>query len=107
LRSQPATLDISPADAGARGIKTGDAIRVWNAQAEVHCFARVTTDVREGVCVMPKGLWRKHSRNGYTSNALIPPTFADLAGQAAFNDARVQVASDVSPGSPARLNPKQ
>jgi anaerobic selenocysteine-containing dehydrogenase len=92
LRKEPATLDMSPADAGARGIKTGDAIKVWNAQAEVHCVARVTADMREGVCLMPKGLWRKHSRNGLTSNALIPPAFADLGGQAAFNDARVQVA---------------
>jgi len=92
LRTQPATLDISPSDAASRGITTGDAIRVWNAQGEVHCVARVTADMREGVCLMPKGLWRKHSRNGYTSNALIPPGFADLGGQAAFNDARVQVA---------------
>ena len=72
----------------------GDAIRVWNAQGEVHCIARVTTDMREGVCVMPKGLWRKHSRNGFTSNALIPQATADLGGQAGFNDARVQVALD-------------
>jgi hypothetical protein len=42
--------------------------------------------------VLPKGLWRKHSHNGFTANALIPPTLADLGGQAAFNDARVQVA---------------
>jgi hypothetical protein len=41
---------------------------------------------------MPKGLWRKHAQNGYTSNALIPAGFADLGGQGAFNDARVQVA---------------
>jgi len=94
LRTQPATLDMSAADAAARGIKSGDAIRVWNDQAEVRCVARITSDMREGVCLMPKGLWRKHSRNGYTSNALIPPTFADLGGQAAFNDARVQVAKE-------------
>ena len=49
---------------------------------------------RDGVCLLPKGLWRKHTDNGYTSNALIPQTTADLAGQAAFNDARVQVAKD-------------
>jgi hypothetical protein len=42
--------------------------------------------------VIPKGLWRKHSDNGLTANALIPQTFADLAGQAAYNDARVEVA---------------
>lgn len=91
LRTAPATLDLSAADAAARGIKSGDAIRVFNERGEVHCVARVTTDLREGVCLMPKGLWRKHSRNGYTSNALIPPAVADLGGQGAFNDARVQV----------------
>jgi hypothetical protein len=37
-------------------------------------------------------LWRKHTENGFTSNVLIPPTFADLGGQAVYNDARVEVA---------------
>ena len=67
---------------------------MWNDQGEVQCLASVSSDVRDGVCVLPKGLWRKHTRNGYTSNALIPPAFADLGGQAAYNDARVQIAKD-------------
>ena len=83
---------MSPADAAARGIATAIAVRVWNARGEVHCRVRITPDVREGVCVLPKGLWRKHTDNGYTANALIPPAFADLGGQAAYNDARVEVA---------------
>jgi len=92
LRSAPAVLEMSRADAAARGISDGDAIRIWNEYGEVHCTAAIDADVRDGVCVMPKGLWRKHTANGYTSNALIPPRYADLGGQAAFNDARVQVA---------------
>jgi anaerobic selenocysteine-containing dehydrogenase len=91
LRTQPATLQLSPADAAARELRTGDRVRVWNATGEVRCVVEVAADVREGVCVLPKGLWRKHSRNGYTANALIPASFADLGGQAAYNDARVQV----------------
>jgi len=91
LRTAAAHLEISPADAAARGIKTGDSIRIWNQHGEVRCEAKVSADVRDGVCVLPKGLWRKHTQNGYTSNALIPPGLADLGGQAAFNDARVQV----------------
>jgi anaerobic selenocysteine-containing dehydrogenase len=94
LRTAPAALEVSPADAAARNITNGASIRVWNALGEVRCIAKISSDVREGVCVMPKGLWRKHSRNGYTSNALIPQGLADLGGQAAFNDARVQVALD-------------
>ena len=94
LRTAPATLELSPADANARGIASGDRVRVWNHGGEVRCVVKVSPDVRPGVCVLPKGLWRKHSRNGYTANALVPATFADLAGQAAYNDARVQVERD-------------
>jgi anaerobic selenocysteine-containing dehydrogenase len=91
LRTAPGALEMSPADATARGISDGDRVRIWNAQGEVHCRARISPDVRAGVCVMPKGLWRKHTENGFTSNVLIPPAFADLGGQAVFNDARVDV----------------
>jgi anaerobic selenocysteine-containing dehydrogenase len=92
LRKAPAQLELSPGDAAARGIRTGDRVRMWNDLGEVECLAKVAAEVRDGVCVLPKGLWRRHTRNGFTANALIPPTFADLAGQAAYNDARVQVA---------------
>ena len=92
LRRAPGALELAPEDAAARGIADGDRVRVWNARAEVHCRARIAPDVRPGVCVMPKGLWRKHTDNGLTVNALIPPEFADLAGQAVYNDARVEVA---------------
>ncbi|MDX2093250.1 MAG: molybdopterin-dependent oxidoreductase [Kofleriaceae bacterium] len=91
LRKAPGALELSPADASARGIANGDRVRVWNEHGEVRCVAAVTADVRPGVCVLAKGLWRKHTQNGFTANALIPPAVADLAGQAAYNDARVQV----------------
>ena len=32
--------------------------------------------------MLPKGLWRKHTANGSTSNALIPATLTDLGGGA-------------------------
>jgi anaerobic selenocysteine-containing dehydrogenase len=92
LRTAPAHLEMSPDDAAARGITNGANVRVWNTFGEVRCDVKISADVRPGVCVLPKGLWRKHTQNGYTSNVLIPPRFADLGGQAAFNDARVQVA---------------
>jgi anaerobic selenocysteine-containing dehydrogenase len=92
LRKAPGQLELSPADAATRGIRSGDRVRIWNTLGEVECIARIASDVRDGVCVLAKGLWRRHTGNGYTANALIAPTFADLAGQAAYNDARVQVA---------------
>ncbi|HSK01451.1 MAG TPA: molybdopterin-dependent oxidoreductase [Kofleriaceae bacterium] len=92
LRKAPGALEMAPADAAARGIADGDRVRIWNALGEVRCRVRISPDVRAGVCVLAKGLWRKHTENGLTANALIPAAFADLGGQAAYNDARVEVA---------------
>ena len=50
-------------------------------------------DLRPGTVAIPKGLWRKSTFNGSTSNALVPDSLTDLGGGACFNDARVQVAS--------------
>jgi anaerobic selenocysteine-containing dehydrogenase len=92
LRSRPGELMINPDDAGARGITDGAAVRVWNDLGEVQCVATINREVRPGVVSLAKGLWRKHTRNGLTANALIPETLADLGGQACYNDARVDVA---------------
>jgi len=92
LRTAPAQLELSPGDAAARGLVSGDLVRVWNDRGEVVCLAKVASEVRDGVCVLAKGLWRRHTANGYTANALISQDLADLGGQATYNDARVQVA---------------
>ncbi len=84
-------LEIHPDDAKARGIESGDAIRIWNALGEVRINANVSPLVARGTVSMPKGVWRRHTGNGYTSNALVPDTLTDLGGGACFNDARVQI----------------
>jgi anaerobic selenocysteine-containing dehydrogenase len=85
-------LDIHPEDAAPRGIEDGDAIRVFNTLGEMQIKARLTHLVRPGLVSMPKGVWRRHTANGYTTNALTPDSLSDLGGGACFNDARVQVA---------------
>ena len=55
----PAAVTVHPDDAGARGLVEGDGARVWNDLAAIELVVRVTTDVRPGVVVIPKGLWRK------------------------------------------------
>jgi anaerobic selenocysteine-containing dehydrogenase len=92
LYNDTASLEMHPGDAGPRGIRTGDPVRIWNDLGEVRVPARVSADVRPGVVFLPKGLWAKHTLSGTTSNALSPDTFTDLGGGACFNDARVQVA---------------
>jgi anaerobic selenocysteine-containing dehydrogenase len=90
-------LEMSPEDAGTRGIKDGDSIRVWNALGEMRISARVTPLIKRGIVAVPKGVWRRNTKNGYTSNAMVPDSLADLGGGACFNDARVQVEKTAEP----------
>jgi len=84
-------LDMNPDDAAARGVEEGDRLRLWNGLGEVRIKAHLTHLLRPGTVAMPKGLWRRSTTNGYTSNALSPDSLSDLGGGACFNDARVQV----------------
>ncbi|HET7695761.1 MAG TPA: molybdopterin-dependent oxidoreductase [Vicinamibacterales bacterium] len=92
LRERAAVLHMNPEDAAARSISQSDAVRVFNHLGELHCPANITADVRPGTVAFSKGVWRKNTYNGSTSNALVPDTLTDLGGGACFNDARVQVA---------------
>ena len=93
LRQRAAVLQMNPADAQARGLATDDPVRVFNARGEVHCPVALNKDIRPGTVALAKGLWRKSTYNGLTSNALVPDTLTDIGAGACFNDARVQVAS--------------
>jgi anaerobic selenocysteine-containing dehydrogenase len=84
-------LLMHPDDAAARSLTDGSDVRVFNGLGEVRCKLQVGTWIRPATVSLPKGLWRKHTANGYTANALAPDTLTDLGGGACFNDARVQV----------------
>jgi anaerobic selenocysteine-containing dehydrogenase len=80
-------------DAVVRGLEDGDAVRVFNDLGEVHCQLTVTPAIRPGTVSLPKGLWRRSTKNGFTGTALVSDALTDIGGGACFNDARVQVAS--------------
>jgi len=86
-------LLMHPDDAHARGLSDGDLVRIFNDLGEVHCTLQVLPTIRRGIVSLPKGLWRRSTRNGVTTTALVPDALTDIAGGACFNDARVQVAS--------------
>jgi anaerobic selenocysteine-containing dehydrogenase len=92
LRERSAVLQMHPSDAGARGLSKDDPVRVFNDRGEVQVPVAFNTDIKPGTVSLPKGLWRKSTYNGSTSNALVPDTLTDIGGGACFNDARVQVA---------------
>ena len=86
-------LTMHPDDARGRGLDDNDLVRVFNDFGEVHCTVNVNPSIRPGTVSLPKGLWRRSTRNGSTATALAPDTLTDLGGGACFNDARVEVRS--------------
>jgi anaerobic selenocysteine-containing dehydrogenase len=86
-------LSMHPDDASARGLADGDLVRVYNDLAEVHTTLAVLPTMKRGVVSLPKGIWRRSTRNNTSGTALVPDTLTDLGAGACFNDARVQVAS--------------
>lgn len=92
LRRGLVPVEMSPTDAAARGIEDGESVRVWNRLGEVVTKVRITADLRPGVALLPKGLWRHNTENGATANELAPDTLTDLGAGACFNDARVEIA---------------
>jgi anaerobic selenocysteine-containing dehydrogenase len=93
LARPDAKLTMHPDDARARGLEENDLVRIFNQLGEVHCAVTVNQSIRPGTVSLPKGLWRRSTRNGATATALAPDSLTDLGGGACFNDARVQVAS--------------
>ena len=89
LRERAAVLQMHPSDAAARGLSQDDPVRVFNDLGEVHVPVGLNRDIRPGTVSLPKGLWRKSTYNGSTSNALVPDSLTDLGAGACFNDARV------------------
>ena len=55
--ARPETLVIDPGDATARGIRTGDLVRVFNARGACRARALVSGGVRPGVVALPTGAW--------------------------------------------------
>ena len=87
-------LSINPVDAGARGIKDGDDIRVYNDRGEVIVPAHVTERIMPGVVDLPQGAWYSPDENGVDrggcANVLTRDAYSP-GGAATFNTILVQV----------------
>lgn len=60
----PQELWINPADAGARGIRAGDPVRVFNDRGASFIPAKVTPRVMPGVVLLPEGAWYEPDAQG-------------------------------------------
>lgn len=84
-------VEINPQDADARGIATGDLVRLFNERGACRLTAEVTTRARPGVVVSPSVWWNKLSPDGVNINQLASQELTDMGGGATFYDALVEI----------------
>src|SRR5436309_530939 len=59
-------LTMHPHDAAARGLAVGDLIRMFNELSDVHCTLTIAASIRPRTVSLPKGIWRRSTRNNMT-----------------------------------------
>jgi anaerobic selenocysteine-containing dehydrogenase len=87
-------LEIHPDDALARGIASGDRVRVFNDRGTHRCRAEVSTRARPGVVVGLGVWWRKFGGDGTNVNELTSQRLTDIGRAPTFYDCLVEVQAD-------------
>ncbi|HZQ62765.1 MAG TPA: molybdopterin oxidoreductase family protein [Casimicrobiaceae bacterium] len=89
-------LDIHVDDALARGIASGDRVRVFNDRGSFSAIARVGDRARDGVVVSPSIWWKKLAFDGCNANAVTGQGLTDLGRAATFYDCLVEVEKTIA-----------
>lgn len=89
-------VNIHPVDAEARGIKTGDDVKVFNDRGYFVCTAHVNPSLQPGVLFMAETTYNKYYKEGFlqnvTNSTRIERGYALFHGpQIPYNDTLVQV----------------
>jgi anaerobic selenocysteine-containing dehydrogenase len=87
------TLRLSPADAAARGLTTGQRVTGFNAQGEVSFVLEVTDAVPPGIAVA-EGVHSIQQGNVRNVNGLTSQRLADTGGGSTFYDNRIDVRAE-------------
>jgi anaerobic selenocysteine-containing dehydrogenase len=87
-------LDMHPADALARGIESGDTVRVFNDRGSMLVKVRVTVKSRAGLVVGWSIWWKKLSEDGKNVNEVTSQNLTDMGNAPTFYDVLVEVALD-------------
>ncbi len=87
---KPELLEMHASDAGPRGIREGDWVRVFNGRGEVRLRAHVNGSVQPGV-VAARLNWASLAPDGRSVNALTSETLTDIGGGPTFYSCLVEV----------------
>ena len=83
MMSRP-TVELSPGDAAARGIRDGDLVRLYNDRGETYCYAVVIDGLIDGVCATQKQFKGSNTPNGVNVNALNSEMLTDFGMSPTF-----------------------
>ena len=83
-------LEMHTEDAGTRGIRDGDLVRVFNGRGDIQLKARVNGSVSRGV-VAAKLNWAKLTPGGRNINVLTSEKLSDMGNSATFYSVLVEV----------------
>ncbi len=84
-------LEMHAGDAAARGIASGDTVRVFNQRGVYRCKAEISQRARPGVVNALGVWWRKLGLDGTNVNQVTSQNLTDLGGGPTFYDCLVQV----------------
>lgn len=89
-------VNISPEDAEARGLSTGDKVRVFNGRGEFKCGVHVNPSLQPGVLFMAETTYTRYYDEGFlqnvTNSARIERAYSLYFGpQIPYNDTLVQI----------------
>jgi anaerobic selenocysteine-containing dehydrogenase len=90
-------IEMRTEDARARGICSGDTVRVWNDRGQIQLTARMSESIPAGT-VASQLDWQKLSHNGVNVNELTSQRLTDIGGGATFYSTLVEVSKlELSP----------
>ena len=90
-RGRPSLLHLSHPDAAARGIQTGDRVRVFNDRGSLLLRADVDGVVQPGVVRAPSVRWNKRAEDAANVNVLTSERLTDIGGGPTFYSCLVEV----------------
>ena len=84
-------LEIDPGDAAARGIVSGQRVRIFNERGALECKAVVGPRARPGVVNGLGVWWKKLAADGRNANELTHQRLTDIGRAPSFYDCLVEV----------------
>ncbi len=89
--AETALLWIEPGDAAARGIESGDSLRIFNERGSCRLRARLGTATPPGVVATRSVRWNKMAPDGRNINQVTSDRLSDMGGGATFYSCLVEI----------------